>query len=182
MSWDISAFPLQDPSFPTARPGLENPFPLSLSRSPSCSLPSSLSLVLCLCLWTPQRLVYRRTAQCKPSVFKSTKSKESLPSEKPLGGNMQAKVSELLLFILFFFPVAWMKSRIHRNKQTDKHTPLSCCPEGESESLVRSYFLKLWNYLECPPTQKTPIKNSNKFNDNLENSQTAFISSEFAWF
>lgn len=33
MSWDISAFPLQDPSFPTARPGLENLFPLLLPSS-----------------------------------------------------------------------------------------------------------------------------------------------------
>lgn len=69
-------------------------------------------------------------AQC----HQEHKEQESLPSEKPLGGNMQAKVSELLLFILFFSPVAWMKSWIHRHKQTDKHTPLSCCLEGESES------------------------------------------------
>lgn len=41
-------------------------------------------------------------AQCR----QEHKEQESLPSEKPLGGNMQAKVSELLLFILFFSPVA----------------------------------------------------------------------------
>ncbi len=96
MSWDISAFPLQDPSFPTARPGLENLFPLSLSLSLSLSLPpyflpSSLSLSVCGDTRIPQRPVYRRItiqAQC----LQECKEQESVPSEKPLGRTVQAKV------------------------------------------------------------------------------------------
>lgn len=86
MSWDISAFPLQDPSFPTARPGLENLFPLPLSLFLPPSLPPSLCLPSSLTLFVEthhyhKRPVYRRTtipAQC----LQGREERESAPSEK----------------------------------------------------------------------------------------------------
>lgn len=65
MSWDISVFPLQEPSFPTARPGLENLFPLPLF------LP-----FLRLFVETHEfheRAAFTAEPQCKFSVFKGAK-------------------------------------------------------------------------------------------------------------
>ena len=134
MSWDISAFPLQDPSFPTACPDLENLFPFALPPSvslpPSLSLCPSLSLSLSLFVETHEYHKGRFIGelQYKPSVFTSTKSKSLC-----LLRDLEEAASRLRL---------WVISRSNQTEHSwkQKHNTaklselwahiISCCPWG----------------------------------------------------
>lgn len=117
MSWDISAFPLQDPSFPTARPGLENLFPLSPS----------------LCLWRDMNTTkgwFTMQAQC---LHERKKSRSLLRILQEGISRLRSRVTS--------------KSNRGLWKQTQKHCRVEwtfqayivgCCPGGTSCFLVLS--------------------------------------------